>query len=278
MVGGVGKSIGKRAVVYALNTICALVIVFPVLYALYVSFSRPDQIFNYPLRLIPKEFYFQNYLDVLSLIPIQRFILNSAIVSAAITASVIVTGSLAAYVFAFMDFKGKNLIFMAILSTMMIPGQALIISNYLTVSSLGMIDSYGALILPYMASAFSIFFLRQAFMTLPRELHEAAKLDGCGSLRFLVGIVLPLSKPAIGSIGVYQFLQAWNMYMWPLLVTNSTAKRTVQVGMGMLRNAEALMIGPIMAGVVMILIPSILAFILGQKQLIAGLTAGSVKS
>lgn len=268
----------KKFLVYAVNTVIALMIIAPILYALLVSVMTPDQLFEYPPKLIPRKLYFQNYTDALSTAPIFRFILNSFIMSSVITLGQIITGGLAAYAFSFLDFKGKNTIFMIILSTMMIPGQAIIISNYLTISSMGLLDSYGALILPYLTSAFGIFLLRQAFLTLPKELHEAAKLDGCGNFKFLIKIVIPLSKPAIGSLGIYQFLHAWNMYMWPLLVTNSDTKRTVQIGMSMLENVDAQAFGPIMAGIIMILVPSILAFILGQKQLIEGLTAGSVKS
>ena len=272
------KKVLYKVILYAINIFVAFIIIAPILYALLVSFMTPDQIFEYPPKLIPRKLYFENYKEALETAPIFRFILNSLIVSTVITAGQIVTGALAAYAFSFMKFKGKNVIFMIILSTMMIPGQAILISNYLTVSSLNILDTYRALILPYLASAFGIFLLRQAFLSLPKELHEAAILDGCSNFKFLNKIVIPLSKPALGSLGVYQFLQAWNQYTWPLLVTNKDNMRTVQIGMGMLQNVDAQAFGPIMAGIVMILIPSILAFVLGQNQLIEGLTAGSVKS
>ena len=140
-----------------------------------------------------------------------------------------------------------------------------------------MTDSYQALILPYLSSAFCVFNMRQAFLQLPTELNEAAKIDGCSTFRFFISIALPLTKPSLGALGVYTFLQSWNQYLWPLLVTDSKEYRTVQIGMGMLQNAEGNAFGPIMAGVIMVLAPSILAFILGQKQLVAGLTAGAVK-
>jgi sn-glycerol 3-phosphate transport system permease protein len=198
--------------------------------------------------------------------------------SSAITVGQIITGGLAAYAFSYMEFKGKKLLFIVILSTMMIPGQSIIIANYLTIGSLGWIDSFKALIIPHLTSALAVFLLRQAFLVLPRELREAAVMDGCGNFKFLVSVAIPLTKPAIGSLGIYTFLHAWNMYLWPLLVTNRDNMRTVQIGMAMLQNIDSQAFGPVMAGVVMILVPSILAFILGQKQLIEGLTAGSVKS
>lgn len=268
----------SKIIFFIINVIFSLIIVLPILYALSVSLMTPDQIFEYPPKLIPRVLYFQNYKDALAAAPILRFILNSFIMASAITLGQIITGTLAAYSFSMLNFKGKNVIFLIMLSTLMIPGQAIIIANYLTISSLGWIDSFKALILPYTTSAFAIFLLRQSFLTLPKELNEAAKLDGCSNLRYLVSIAIPLIKPSMGALGIYTFLQAWNMYMWPLLVTNTDTKRTVQVGMGMLQNVDSQSFGTVMAGIIMIILPSIIAFIIGQKQLISGLTAGSVKS
>jgi sn-glycerol 3-phosphate transport system permease protein len=275
---GKAKKRMSKILIYTVNSAIGFIIIWPIIYALLISLMTPDQIFTYPPKLIPKILHFQNYKDALRTAPIVKFILNSLIMSSAITIGQIITGGLAAYAFSFMEFKGKKLFFIIIISTMMIPGQSIIIANYLTISSLGWIDTLRALIIPYLTSALAVFLLRQAFLVLPRELHEAAVMDGCGNFKFLVSIVIPLSKPAIGSLGIYTFLNAWNMYSWPLLVTNRDNMRTVQIGMSMLQNADSQAFGPVMAGVIMIVVPSILAFILGQKQLIEGLTAGSVKS
>lgn len=278
MNAGKAKKRLSKILIYTVNSAIGFIIIWPIIYALLISLMTPDQIFTYPPKLLPKILHFQNYKDALRTAPIVRFILNSLIMSSAITIGQIITGGLAAYAFSFMEFKGKKLFFIIIISTMMIPGQSIIIANYLTISSLGWIDTLRALIIPYLTSALAVFLLRQAFLVLPRELHEAAVMDGCGNFKFLVSIVIPLSKPAIGSLGIYTFLNAWNMYSWPLLVTNRDNMRTVQIGMSMLQNADSQAFGPVMAGVIMIVVPSILAFILGQKQLIEGLTAGSVKS
>jgi sn-glycerol 3-phosphate transport system permease protein len=268
----------SKFMAYAINIAIGFLIISPIIYAVLISLMTPDQVFTYPPKLIPKVLHFQNYKDALRTAPIGRFIINSLIMSSSITVGQIITGGLAAYAFSFMEFRGKKLIFIAILSTMMIPGQSIIIANYLTISSLGWIDSFKALIIPHLTSALAVFLLRQAFLVLPRELHEAAIMDGCGNFRFLRSVVIPLAKPAIGSLGIYTFLNAWNMYLWPLLVTNRDKMRTVQIGMSMLQNVDSQAFGPLMAGITMIIVPSILAFILGQKQLIEGLTAGSVKS
>ena len=167
--------------------------------------------------------------------------------------------------------------FMLVMATMMVPGEATIISNYLTVSSMGILDTYIVLILPSLTSAMGIFLFRQFYMTFPMSLYESAKLDGCGNLRFIVKILIPLTKSAIGAMAVYTFINAWNMYMWPLLVTGSEDMRTVQIGISMLNSVDAQSITLMMAGVVIIMVPSMVIFIVGQKQLIRGMFSGAVK-
>lgn len=166
---------------------------------------------------------------------------------------------------------------MVMLATMMIPSQAIIIANYLTIAQWGLKDTYAALILPNVAAAFAVFNMRQAFLQLPMEIKEAADIDGCTNFKFFYKIALPLIKPSIGALGIYVFLQSWNYYLWPLLVTDTVNMRTVQIGLGMLQGAESTDFRPVMAGSMIILLPSIIAFIAGQKQLISGLTSGSVK-
>ncbi len=266
-----------KVIVFIINVIAAIIVVFPILLALVISLMSPAQIYEYPPVFFPRELYVQNYSEALRYAPIFRFIFNSLFVSVVCTAGQLFTGALAGYAFGVLDFKGKNALFLLMLATMMIPGNAIVIANYLTISKVGLLDSYVALILPYLTTAFCVFNLRQAFLQLPKELNEAARIDGCSSFSFFIRIALPLTKPSLGALGIYTFLQVWNQYMWPLLVTNNVDHRTVQIGLGMLQNADANAFGPIMAGIVMILTPSILAFIVGQKQLVAGLTAGSVK-
>ena len=166
---------------------------------------------------------------------------------------------------------------MLVMATMMVPGEATIISNYLTVGKMGILDTYPVLILPYLTSAMGIFLFRHFYMTFPVSLYESAKLDGCGNLRFIVKILIPLTKSAIGAMAVYTFINAWNMYMWPLLVTGSNERRTVQIGISMLDSVDSQSITLMIAGVVMIIIPSISIFIIGQKQLIRGMFSGAVK-
>ncbi|MCB2356046.1 carbohydrate ABC transporter permease [Clostridium estertheticum] len=259
------------------NIAVGLLIISPILYALSVTFMTTDQIHTMPPKFLPKSFFLGNYKEVIAAIPIFRFIFNSFLVSTAVTIGQIITSCLSAYAFAFYEFKGKKILFIIIIATVMVPGEAIIISNYLTISSLNLLDTYTGLILPYLTSAMGIFMMRQYFLTVPIELKEASIIDGCTGLQFLTKILMPISKPIIGSLGIYMFLLTWNQYMWPLLITSKPEMRTVQIGMTMLQSSEVQSFGMMLAGIIIIIIPSIFIFIIGQKQLIDGMTSGSVK-
>ena len=267
----------RKTVLVAVNIIFALFMLFPLLYSVSVSIMPGDELFTMDLNIIPSHPTFENYIRAFTQVPLVRFILNSFLVAGCITIGQIITCSLAAFAFSFLEFKGKNFLFMLVMATMMVPGEAVIISNYLTVSSMGILDTYLVLILPSLTSAMGIFLFRQFYMTFPISLYESAKLDGCGNLRFIVKILIPLTKSAIGAMAVYTFINAWNMYMWPLLVTGSVEMRTVQIGISMLNSVDAQSITLMMAGVVAIIIPSMVIFIVGQKQLISGMFSGAVK-
>lgn len=267
----------KKCLLYLFNFFIGILIVSPILYGVSVSLMTPDEIFSYPPKLVPASINFDNYKQAISTVPILKFIFNSFYVSLVVTIGQIITSCLAAYAFSYFNFKGKNLLFVLCLSTLMIPSESTIIANYLTIAKLGLTDSYTGLIVPFLVSAMGIFLIRQFYLTVPKELKEASTLDGCSNLRFFIKVLLPISKPVISSLGIYTFLSTWNQYMWPLLVTNSPEKRTVQIGISMLQFAESQNIGLVFAGVIMIILPSILIFIIGQKQLIQGITAGAVK-
>lgn len=275
------KALAKRrtrtGIRLAANFVMAFVILLPLLYALSIAFMPSGELFTMELNLVPKNPTLSNFRDALVNVPLLRFILNSFIMAGCITIGQIITCSLSAFAFSFLEFKGKGILFAIVMATMMVPGEATIISNYLTVGSLGMLDTYGVLIVPYLTSAMGIFLFRQFYMTFPISLYESAKLDGCNNLKFIIKILLPLTKSAIGAMGVYTFINAWNMYMWPLLVTGSDKMRTVQIGISMLDSVDSQSITLMIAGVVMVIIPSISIFILGQKQLIRGMFSGAVK-
>ena len=270
------KKINVSSIVFFLiGLVLAIIIASPLLYCVNASFMTEAQI--YQTLIFPSELYLGNYTDALRIAPIFTFVLNSTFVAFVCTFMQLLTGSFAGYAFALLKFKGQKTLFYLFLATMMIPGNAIIISNYLTMAHLKMLDTHWALFLPYMTSAFCIFNMRQSFKGIPIELNEAAIIDGCNSLQFFIHVGIPLTLPFLGALGIYTFLQIWNQYLWPLLVVNKTELRTVQIGIGMLKGGDGIAYGPIMAGTTLILIPSILVFVLGQKSLISGLTAGAVK-
>ena len=259
------------------NVVFAIIVLLPLLYAISIALMPSSELFTTELNLFPKHPTMRNFSEALTTVPLVRFIVNSFIVAGAITFGQIVSCSLAAFAFSFLEFPGRGILFALVMATMMVPGEATIISNYLTVAGWGMLDSYPVLIIPYLTSAMGIFLFRQFYMSFPKSLYESAKLDGCTNLRFIVKILLPLTKSAIGAMAVYTFINAWNMYMWPVLVTGSNRMRTVQIGISMLDSVDSQSITLMIAGVVMIIIPSISIFIIGQKQLIRGMFSGAVK-
>lgn len=262
---------------YFLLVASAIIIIFPIYYAIISSLEPTNEVVSGTPHFFPHTIRFSNYMESLQLAPLGRFILNSGITSTIIVCAQLLTSSLAAYAFVFLRFKGRTLVFYLVLSTMMIPTEVTIIPNYLTIRSLHWLNSYTGLTAPFLAGSFGIFLLRQYFAQLPFSLFEAAIMDGCGHLRFFASIAIPLVRPALGTLSVYAFLQSWNQYLWPLLVTNSTQMRTVQIGLGMLQNQDALAWNVVMAGVVIVLLPTLLLLIFGQKQLVRGITSGSVK-
>lgn len=262
---------------YLLLGVVALIVLFPLWSALTISMLSEAEVALYPPRLWPSGLNLENFQRALEQAPLGRYLLNSVIQSTIVMVGQLITASLAAYAFAFIDFKGRNFVFLLFLSTMMIPWEATIIPNYLTIKSIGWTDTFQGLSAPFLATAFGTFLLRQFFMTLPKELHDAAIIDGSSNLRFLLTIVLPLARPALGTLAIYSFLQTYNQYLWPLLVTNDQSMRTVQIGIALLQDQERFMFNIVMAGVVIILVPTFVLFVFGNRQLIRGLTAGAVK-
>ena len=267
----------NKIILTILSIFVGLLIIFPLLYALSLSFMSQTEMTKYPHKIIPSTLTLDNFKAALNTVPLLKFIANSFIVSICVTVGQVITASLAAYAFAFYDFKGKNLLFLMVLSTMMIPAETTVISNFLTVSSWGWNDSLQVLIVPFLTSAMGIFLMRQFYLTIPKEIKEASKIDGCGNIKFLFRILIPISKPAIASLSIYVFINTWNQYLWPLLTINNGNNRTVQIGISMLQYSEGSNYSVVLAGAILILIPSVFIFLLGQKQLVKGMTAGAVK-
>ncbi len=271
------KYAAKTAFRYALLTAVGLVILFPIYITVVNSLLRPDQIASRPPSLFPSDPQWHTYADAWTDGHLGRYLLNSFVVTTIIVVAEIVTAVLAAYAFAFLEFPFKRTLFFLFLSTMMVPFEVVFFTNFKTINSLGMFNSYAGLALPFLASGFGAFLIRQAFLTTPRDLRDAAAIDGCGHLRFLWRVAVPLARPAIGALAVFSFLSAWGQYLWPLIVTDDDKYRTVQVGLRQLRGTTIDKINVTYAGVILASIPLFVLLVVFQKQLVRGLTAGAVK-
>ncbi len=254
-----------------------LTIAFPVIYAFFISFMEPAQVLSGGVNLIPKHWTLSNYKTALTSAPILRFMLNSLILSLSTSIVRVIVSSMAAFAFAFLEFPLKNVFFMVMLATIMIPADIVMVANYRTVANLGWINTYLGMMVVFFVSAMNIFQLRQSFMTFSMSLKEAAHIDGCSNFNFFVRILLPTNFSTILTVFITAFIGTWNTYLWPLLVTNKTEMRTVQVGITMLNFSEGTVYGPIMAASMIVLIPSLFLFLTFQKKIVTGMMAGGVK-
>jgi len=263
---------------YILLGTTAVIVMLPYIWMISTSLKGPGEIFTYPPKLIPRAWRFQNYVEAWNAAPFGRYFFNSALVALVVTIGQLITCSLAAFAFARMEFKGKNVMFALLLSTTMISTQVTLVPSYLVLKALNWLDTYQALIVPFLANAFGVFMMRQYFMTLPRELEDAAKLDGCGRLRFLWQIVLPLSKPIIASQALFAFMSNWNAYLWPLIVTTSEHMRTLQIGLRYFVSQEGgTQWGLFMAATVFVSLPIVIFYLIVQKSFIEGIATTGIK-
>jgi sn-glycerol 3-phosphate transport system permease protein len=269
-------SLGRIGRIIAL-LIVAVIVLFPIYYTVAGSVMGPGDIASSPPSLFPHSITFHNYRGVFHAVPLGRQYLNSTIVAVGITIAQIVCAVLSAYAFVFLAVPFRQAFFALFLLTLMVPWESIIIPNYLFMADHGLRNNYLALMLPFLAGGFGTFLLRQSFRSFPAELRDAAVLDGAGHFRFLTRILLPLSKPAIASVGIFVFLSAWNQFFWPLLVTDSPKMQTLQIGLSSLNDAEQADPGLILAGVTLALIPTALLVAAGQRFLVRGLTAGAVR-
>jgi sn-glycerol 3-phosphate transport system permease protein len=266
-----------RTAVYLLLAVAAVSICFPVYYVFAGSFMTNSDLAVYPPALVPHHLTLGNFSGAAHSVPLARQYFNSALVAGLITIAQLFTSILAAYSLVFLPLRWRGAVFGVFLATLMIPGEAVILPNYLTLSGWGLGDSYSGLVLPFLASAFGTFMLRQAFLQFPGELADAARMDGAGHWRFLWRILVPLNKPTLAAVSIYVFLSAWNQYFWPLIMTRSSQMQTLQIGLTSLRDADATDPGLILAGVLLSVLPTLLLVVFGQRFIVRGLTAGAVR-
>jgi ABC-type glycerol-3-phosphate transport system permease component len=257
-----------------------LAIATPIIIAFFMSFTPlPEIVARANPALLPDNWTFENYERAWSATPFGRFVLNSFIQTGVITASQVLLSILAGYAFAMFEFRGKNFLFVLVIGSLIVPFELTFIPNFLLISDLGWANTYAGLTVPFLASAFGVFMMRQFFMSLPRDLYDAAKIDGATDWKYLWAVMAPLSKGAISAFTIFAFLSAWNQYLWPLVITNEENMRTAQIGIRFFlvnqeRNTDW---GAIMAGAVIVMIPTLIVFIVAQKQLVKGIAASGLK-
>lgn len=263
---------------WALMALAVVVIGLPLVWMLSASVKTLSEIYTFPPIWIPPRLHWENYVEAWNAAPFGRFYLNTIIMTFFGTLAKLINGILSAYALSYLRFPGREVVFVAILAALMIPPQVAILPNYLTMGSLGWINTYWALIVPEAGIAFGTFLLRQHFLTLPREVLEAARVDGAGHLRLLWQIVLPLSQSILVTLLLLTAVARWNDYLWPLIVTSTMEMRTLPVGIAFLLNQEGnTQWGDVMAATVMVIIPLLVLFVWTQKHLIEGISAGALK-
>lgn len=268
----------RRAGSYAALTIGAIVVLAPIYFTIVNSLLPSDQLAHQPPPLFPTNPQWHDYTEAWTSGHMARYMATSAIMTTIIVVAQLITSVLAAYAFAFLRFPLKRTLFLVCLATLMIPFEVTFITNLDTVSSLGWFNTYQGLAVPFLATGFGIFLLRQAFLQIPKDLLEAARLDGYGHWRFMVRVAVPLARPSLAALGVFSFLAAWNQYLWPLVSTGGTSPLdTVQIGLKQLVGTSAQNIPIALAGAVIAFVPLVILLLIFQKQLVRSLTAGAVK-
>ena len=271
------KKVVKNVLFQIFAVIVGIVIISPIIYAFFISIMPSNQILSNPPKLIPRSVTLDHYKSAISATTLGRYMLNSLVLAGVSSIVRIITASMAAYAFAFYEFKGKNFIFAIVMGTVMIPGDVVLVTNYQTVSRLGLVNTYLGMMVVFLVSAMNIFIMRQNFLTFSKEIKEASEVDGCGNFRFFATILLPLNKPVITTVFISAFMGTWNTYMWPMMVTNQNELRTIQVGVTMLNFPEGTVYGPIMAASILALLPIAVIFVIFRRQIVGGLMGGAVK-
>jgi multiple sugar transport system permease protein len=273
LLGGV--SVLGLHVILIIGSIAMLI---PFLWTISSSFKQITDIFNFPPSLWPTAPTLSNYADLFTQVPFARWYVNSIVVATMSTALAVFFSALAGFGFAKYDFPLRSLLFKILIGTLIIPFQLVLIPLFIIMSKIGWMDSYAALIVPFMAPAFGIFLMRQFMVgSVPTELLDAARIDGSSEGGLFFRIAVPLARPAIGALSIFCFLGSWNSFLWPLIILRSSSKFTLPIGLANMLGLYNQQYGMIMAGAFLVALPMIILFVLMQRQFIAGLTVGAVK-
>lgn len=269
--------IWKKIFAHTLLLLGAALMIVPFVWSITTSFKALNQVFTTPPFHVPLPLDFSAYKEVLESIAFPNYFYNTFKIAFLVTIGQLLTSSLAGYAFARLKFPGRNFLFMAYLSTMMIPAVVTLIPNFVIMRNFGWVDTHYALIVPFLGSAYGTFLMRQFFLGMPTELEDAAKLDGCNPLQFYFHILLPNSKPILATFGLMTFQWVWNDFQWPLIIINSDQNRTLQVGLAFLQNVNYTKWNILMAASVMATLPIIILFLIAQKSFVQSIKLTGLK-
>lgn len=262
---------------YLTLVLAVVVMAMPLIWMFFASFKQPNELYSVPLQWLPESFDGANYAHVADRLPVARLFLNSVMITALGSGLKVILGLTCAYALVFLEFPYKKLMFALVIFTLLVPQQITIIPNYTLVSSLGWLNTYQGILIPGLASAFGTFLFRQHFLTLPHSVLEAAALDGAGHWRRLWGFVIPMSYPTIAAVGLISIVAEWNDYLWPFLVIDNAEMMTLPLGLTLLQNVDGMNNwGVLLAATVLVTLPMLVVFLVLQRRLVAGLTAGAV--
>lgn len=270
--------LGGRGLFYLVLIALALTMLFPFFWTLSASLKSDDAVLATPPQLLPSSFHWDNYTAVAQNIDVGRLLLNSLIVAVATTLLQLLTCALAAYAFARMRFRGRGALFLVYLGTLMVPTQVTITPLFILMRLLHLTNSYAGLILPSVTSAFGVFLLRQFFLTLPKELEEAAFLDGATHWTVFWRIALPLARSSLAALTIFAFMGSWNNFLWPLLITSDPQLMTLPLGLSTLQGQYTTAWNQLMAGTVISIVPILVVYLLAQRQFVQGLALSGLKA
>ena len=277
------KISSKKKLTYVLIEIgliiVSLIMFMPFLLAIFISFMEPTEVFTYPPKIFPSKINFGNYIDALNTIPLGKMLLNSLLVSSCVTVGKLITGTLGAFAFSSFNFKGKNTLFFTLFITLFLPAETvLILPLFIIMSKFGWINTYWALIIPFTASATNTFLFRQHFLTIPTELEDAAKIDGATPMQYFRKILIPLSGPMIAGASIINFVTAWSMYLWPMIVSMDTNKYVAQIAVKMFIASDVINNwAVIMAGTILVALPTLILFFVLQDLFVKSLVTSGLK-
>lgn len=267
----------QKIVFFIILGIAALVYIGPFLFSLSISFNADKNVFEWPIKLFPETLTLDNYKNVWNELPFGKWLFNSLLVTTIQTVTNVFFSALAGFAFARLEFKGRKLIFGLLLSSLMIPGIILLVPKFIILNEFQLINSYGGLIIPGLVGVTNIFLMKQFFETIPKDLEQAALIDGCSYFRIFWQVFLPISKPALAAVAIYTFQGSWNEFLWPVIVTYTEDMYTLPLGMASLRT-ELLTDWPLlMAGTILISLPTLMIFIIFQRYFVQGVASSGLK-